>query len=71
AMWKGTWRTVGSSLLAGVVAYPVRWLLRDEHVAIAALATLPLFGVVFLAAAHHAGSGEAARLLRRMHLLRR
>jgi putative peptidoglycan lipid II flippase len=71
AMWKGTWRIVGASLLAAVVAYPVRWVLRDQHVAIAAVATLPVFGVVFLAAAHHAGSGEAGRLLRRLHLIRR
>ncbi|MGH7717646.1 MAG: murein biosynthesis integral membrane protein MurJ [Gemmatimonadaceae bacterium] len=70
AMWTGTWRIAAASAVAGAVAFPVRWLLRDQHVAITAVATLPVFGVVFLAVAYRWGSNEAARWLRRLRFLR-
>ncbi len=69
-MRRGTVRIVASSVIALVLALPVRWLLRDVHVAVTATATLPVFGVLFLIAAWRGGSQEAARWLRRLRLVR-
>jgi putative peptidoglycan lipid II flippase len=71
AMGRGTVRIVVSSVVATLLAFPLRWLLRDLHVALVAAATLPVFGVLFLVSAWWGGSQEATRWLRRLRLLRR
>ncbi len=70
-MWHATRRIVISTAVAAGVALPVRWLLRDRSVFLAAVATLPVFGVVYLVTAHRRGSQEATRWLRRVSLVRR
>ena len=69
-MWSSTARTAAATAVAAVAAFPVRWLLREHSVALAAVATLPLFTLIFLLLAQHWGSGEASRWLRRLHLTR-
>ncbi|HET7584620.1 MAG TPA: murein biosynthesis integral membrane protein MurJ [Gemmatimonadaceae bacterium] len=68
AMWQGTWRIVLATGIAAGVALPVRWVLRSANVFVAAVAILPLFGVVYLVSAHLRGSQEATRWLRRLPL---
>jgi putative peptidoglycan lipid II flippase len=70
-MWASTGRTAAATALAAIVAFPVRWLLREHSVALGAVTTLPLFALIFLLVAQHWGSGEASRWLRRLHLTRR
>jgi putative peptidoglycan lipid II flippase len=70
-MRKATLRILACSAAAALLAVPIRWLLRDQHVALTAAATLPVFGVLFLLTAWWGGSQEAAGWLRRLHLLRR
>jgi putative peptidoglycan lipid II flippase len=64
AMWQGTRRIVLASLIAAVVALPVRWWLRQSHPMIGAPPTLATFGLAYLFAAWGMGSREASRLLR-------
>lgn len=64
AMWRGTLRIVVASILAALVALPVRWLLRDRMPVWSAPPTLVVFGIVYLIAAWLMGSREAARWLR-------
>ena len=69
AMRVATWRIVGSTAAATLAALPVRWLLREHHVALNAVVTLPVFGLIFLVTAHRWGSNEASRWLRRARLV--
>lgn len=64
AMWTGTQRIVAASLLAAIVALPIRWWLRESHAIVAAPPTFAAFGATYLLAAWYMGSREAARLLR-------
>lgn len=70
-MRMGTLRIAASALVAMLLCLPVRWLMRDAHVALNAAATLPLFGVLFLVTAWRGGSQEATHWLRRLRILRR
>jgi putative peptidoglycan lipid II flippase len=70
-MWHGVRRIVIGTVAATVLAYPVKWLLSDAHYLIRAIATLMVFGGIFLGVTHRLGSGEAARLLRSARLVRR
>jgi putative peptidoglycan lipid II flippase len=70
AMRVATWRIVGATAVATAGVVPARWMLREQHVALTAAVILPLFGVIFLTAAHRWGSTEASRWLRRLRLLR-
>jgi putative peptidoglycan lipid II flippase len=64
AMWQGTRRIVAASVVAAVVALPVRWWLRQSHPMISAPPTLATFGLAYLLSAWAMGSREASRLLR-------
>ena len=63
-MWTGTQRIVAASLIAAVVALPIRWWLRESHPIVAAPPTFVAFGATYLLAAWYMGSREAARLVR-------
>ncbi|MEP6834607.1 MAG: murein biosynthesis integral membrane protein MurJ [Gemmatimonas sp.] len=64
-MWHGTRRIVIATILAGVLAVPARYLLRDRSTYVVALPTLALFSIAYLVFAWFMGSAEAARWLRR------
>ncbi|MEQ1693632.1 MAG: lipid II flippase MurJ, partial [Gemmatimonas sp.] len=64
AMWRGSRRIAVASLLAMLVALPVRWWLRDWHPIVGGPPTLAVFGIAYLLAAWWMGSREASRLLR-------
>ena len=61
AMWAGTWRIVQATLAAAAGAGLVRWILRDAHYVVLAVATLLVYAGIFLVVAHRLGSGEAGR----------
>ncbi len=69
AMWGGTRRIVISAVIASVLAFPLRWVLREVHPMLSGPPTLALFGIVYLVAAWRMGSSEAARLLRQPAVL--
>lgn len=63
-MWKGTRRIAIATILAALIAAPVRYLLRDQVPYVVAPPTLGLFSLAYLVAAWLMGSAEAARWLR-------
>ena len=69
-MWHATWRIAASALLAAAAAAPVRWLLQEAPVRLAAAGTMLVFGGIFLVAAYQTGSDEAGRWLRTAKLIR-
>lgn len=64
SMWKGTRRIVIATIVAGLVAAPVRYLLGADRILISAPPTLAVFSLTYLVVAWLMGSGEAARWLR-------
>ena len=69
-MWTGTRRIAFATVLAALVAAPVRYLLRGQMSYVVAVPTLAVFSVAYLVVAWMMGSGEAARWLRRPVRLR-
>lgn len=63
-MWMGTRRIAIATLLAALIAAPVRYLLRDQVPYIVAPPTLGVFSLAYLVVAWFMGSAEAARWLR-------
>ena len=84
-MWRGVARIVVASASAAIVAWLARIALEGEAVArwitatplagvphlVVAISTLLVFGGIFLLSAYAAGSQEAARWLRAVHVVRR
>lgn len=64
AMWQGSRRIVAATVLATLLALPVRWALRALHPILSGPPTLAVFGAAYLLTAWWMGSREASRLLR-------